>query len=276
MLLWSLALTARDRVHAASLVPIFLRLNVRRLPTLLLLAASLPLAHAVDAPEDVQAVFAKATQLLDAGHYAEAVPLLKDVTSRAPESPGGFMNLGLAAAESGDHRLAVQAWSRYHELVPNDTKAFGKIIQSYQALGLLRERDQVRDQLIAYRNSLPPDQRERFAFYVRDQFDVAGQHFIVLEYFEPKGPMRLYYKFTAVDKNHKAMYDFTLTSSDSETIAERELGRIGKYDRVYGLDKNEDGKSTVYDILTTSVSYDEVRSLVIGAMEGRSRLGPKQ
>jgi hypothetical protein len=72
------------------------------------------------------------------------------------------------------------------------------------------------------------------------------------------------------------MYDFTLTSSDSETIAERELGRIGKDGRIYGLDKNEDGKSTVYDILTTSVSYDEMRSLVIGAMEGRSRLGPKQ
>ena len=45
------------------------------------------------------------------------------------------MNLGLAAAQSGDHRLALQAWSRYHEMVPNDTKAFGKIIQACQALG---------------------------------------------------------------------------------------------------------------------------------------------
>jgi hypothetical protein len=32
----------------------------------------------------------------------------------------------------------------------------------------------------------------------------------------------------------------------------------------------------VYDLLTTAVSYDEVRSLVIEAMEGRSRLGPKR
>jgi tetratricopeptide (TPR) repeat protein len=249
---------------------------MHRLPVLLLLAASLSLAHAADVPEDIQAVFSKAAQLLDAGHYAEAVPLLKDVTSRAPDRPGGFMNLGLAAAESGDHRLALQAWSRYHEMVPSDTKAFGKIIQALQALGQPRERDQVRDQLIAYRNSLPPEQREGFAFYVRDQFDVAGQHFIVLEYFEPKSPMRLYYKFAAVDNNHKAIYDFTLTSGDSETLAARQLGRIGQDDRFYGLDKNENGKSTVYDLLTTAVSYDEVRSLVIAAMEGRSRLGPKR
>lgn len=246
-----------------------------RLVALFVLAVSASLAHAADAPEDVQAVFSKATRLIDAGRYAEAVPLLKDVTSRAPEAPGGWMNLGLASAESGDYRLALLAWSRYHEMVPDNTKAFGKIIQAHQALGQLKERDQVRDQLIAYRNSLPPDQRERFAFYVRDQFDVTGQHFMVLEYFEPKGPLRLYYKFTAVDKNHRAIYDFALTSSDSETAAARELGRIGKDDRMYGLDRNEGGRSTVYDLLTKAPSYDEVRSLVIAAVEGRSRLGPK-
>jgi predicted Zn-dependent protease len=96
---------------------------MHRLPILLLLAASLLLAHATDAPGDVQAVFSKAAQLLEAGHYAEAVPLLKDVTSRAPDRPGGVMNLGLAAAESGDHRLALQAWSRYHQMVLSATAA---------------------------------------------------------------------------------------------------------------------------------------------------------
>jgi hypothetical protein len=50
--------------------------------------------------------------------YTEAVPLLKDVTIRAPVGAGGWMNFGLAASESGDHRLALLAWSRYNELVP--------------------------------------------------------------------------------------------------------------------------------------------------------------
>lgn len=199
----------------------------------------------------------------------------RTLQGRSPQAPGAFSNLGLAAAESGDQRLALQAWSRYHELVPNDPKAFGKMIQAHQALGEFKERDQVREQLIAYRNALAPNERERLAFYVRDQFDVAGQHFMVLEYFEPKSPMRLYYKFTSVDSNHKAIYNFTLTSGDFETTTERQLGRIGEDDRFYGLDKNEDGKSTVYDLLTSLPSYDVLRSLVIDAVEGRSRLGPR-
>ena len=226
-------------------------------------------AQATDAPEDVQAVFSKAVQLLNAGHYAEAVPLLEDVTRRAPDRPGGFMNLGLAAAESGDHPLALRAWSRYHELVPDDTKAFGKIIQAYQALGQPKERDQVRDQLIAYRNSLPPEQREQFLFYIRDQFDVAGQRFMVFEYFEPKSPTRMYYKFLAVDANHKPVYNFTLTSGDADTSVAQQLGEVGKDDRIYALDRNEGTTSSLCGMLTT-LSYDTVRSLVIKSVEGRA------
>lgn len=239
-----------------------------RLPVLVLLVATSTAAHATDAPEDVQTTFSKAVQLLNAGHYAEAVPLLEDVTSRAPDRPGGFMNLGLAAEESGDHHLALQAWSRYHELVPNDTKAFGKIIQAYQALGQPQERDRVREQLIAYRNSLPPEQQERFAFYIRDQFNVAGQHFMVFEYFEPKSPTRLYYKFQAVDTGHKPIYNFTLTSGDAETNVARELGQIGRDDRIYALDKNQGTTSSLYGMLKT-VSYDDVKSIVIKAVEGQ-------
>jgi hypothetical protein len=66
--------------------------------------------------------------------------------------------------------------------------------------------------LISYRNSLPPEQQEPFKFYIRDQFDVAGQHFMAMEYFEPKSPTRLYYKFLAVDADHKPVYNFTLTN----------------------------------------------------------------
>jgi Flp pilus assembly protein TadD len=81
-----------------------------RLSVLFFLLATSTVAQAADAPEDVQTVFSEAVRLLNAGHYAQAVPLLEEVTTRAPDRPGGFMNLGLAAAESGDHKLALRAW----------------------------------------------------------------------------------------------------------------------------------------------------------------------
>jgi tetratricopeptide (TPR) repeat protein len=226
----------------------------------------LGIAHATDAPADVQAVFSRAAELVNGGHYTEALPLLKDLASQLPQSPAVFWNLGLAAAESRDERLALLAYSRYQELAPEERRGFYKLIQTCQALGRLKERDQVRAQLIAYRNALPPNERDQLAFYVRDQFDVAGQHFMVLEYFEPHSPMRLYYKFTSADSDHKAIYNFTLTSGDTETTAVRQLGHIGKDERLYGLDKNEDGKSTLYGLMKSLPSYDEVRSRVIDAV----------
>ncbi len=238
--------------------------NVRAL--LILAGISLGIAHATDAPEDVQAVFSRAAELVNSEQYTEALPLLKDLASQLPQSPGVFWNLGLAAAQSRDERLALHAYSRYHELAPEERRGFYKLIQTYQALGRLKERDQLREQLIAYRNALPSNERDQLAFYVRDQFDVAGQHFMVLEYFEPQSPMRLYYKFTSVDGNHKAIYNFTLTSGDTETTAVRRLGQIGADDRLYGLDKNEHGKSTLYGLMKSLPSYDEVRSRVIDAV----------
>jgi tetratricopeptide (TPR) repeat protein len=236
-------------------------------PALLVVAViGLGGAHTTTPPADLQAAFSRAAELVDSGHYAEALPLLKDLASQLPQSPGVLWNLGLAAAQSGDERLALEAYSRYHQLAPGERRGFYKLIQTYQALGQLKERDQVREQLIAYRNALPSSERDRLAFYVRDQFDVGGQHFMVLEYFEPKSPMRLYYKFTSVDSSHKAIYDFTLTSGDSETTAVRQLGHIGADDRLYGLDKNEHGKSTVYGLMKSLPSYDEVRSRVIAAV----------
>ncbi len=238
--------------------------NVRAL--LILAGISLGIAHATDAPEDVQALFSRAAELVNSEQYTEALPLLKDLASQLPQSPGVFWNLGLAAAQSRDERLALHAYSRYHELAPEERRGFYKLIQTYQALGRLKERDQLREQLIAYRNALPSNERDQLAFYVRDQFDVAGQHFMVLEYFEPHSPMRLYYKFTSADSDHKPIYNFTLTSGDTETTAVRRLGQIGADDRLYGLDKNEHGKSTLYGLMKSLPSYDEVRSRVIDAV----------
>jgi tetratricopeptide (TPR) repeat protein len=210
--------------------------NLRAL--LVVAAIGAGIAHPTDAPEDVQAVFSRAADLVDGGHYAEALPLLKELASQVPQSPGVLWNLGLAAAQCADEPLALAAYSRYHQLAPEERRGFYKLIQTYQVLGQLKERDQVREQLIAYRNALPSNERDQLAFYVRDQFDVAGQHFMVLEYFEPQSPMRLYYKFTSVDSSHKALYDFT--------------------------------RSTLYGLMKSLPSYDEVRSRVIDAVEGKS------
>jgi hypothetical protein len=132
--------------------------------------------RAGDAPEDLQTTFAKAIALMQAENFVDALPLLRDVANKAPDRPNVFWNLGIAPAAAGDKQLALKAWLQYHTLEPNDQKGAGKLIQSYQALDMRKERDRERDILLTARAALPPAHREKMPMYARDQFDVTGAH----------------------------------------------------------------------------------------------------
>src|SRR5438105_2650724 len=78
--------------------------------------------------------------------------------------------------------------------------------------------------------------------------------------------MRLYYTFTSVGSRHRAIYDYTLSRGDAETTVARQLGQIGADGRLYGLDRNEDGKSPLCGLMKSVPSYDAVRARVIAAV----------
>ena len=232
-----------------------------------------PIAGADDAPDAVQATFSSAVALLKADKFAEALPLLKELAVKAPDRPGVFWDLGIAATAVGDKQLALDAWLHYRDLKPDDVQALPKVIQGYQALGMTKERDSQRDRFLALRASLPAGERDKMAFYARDQFDAAGMHFVVLEYFEPHGPFGDLYRFEAVDSAHQPAYYFTLESDEKTTTTARQLGEIGKDERVYSLDKFEGRTHATFKLMRALPSYDTVRALVVDAAEGRIHPG---
>jgi len=225
--------------------------------------------RAGDAPEDLQTTFAKAIALMQAENFVDALPLLRDVANKAPDRPNVFWNLGIAAAAAGDKQLALKAWLQYHTLEPNDLKGAGKLIQSYQALDMLKERDRERDILLTARAALPPADREKMPMYARDQFDVTGAHMIVFEFFDPHGTIRTYYKFQALDASHNPLYYYALESDDATSTIAAELRQIGKNDRIFSLDKYYGQSHWTYQLLTALPTYDAVRASVISAVEGK-------
>jgi tetratricopeptide (TPR) repeat protein len=225
--------------------------------------------QAGDAPEDLQTTFAKAIALMQVENFVDALPLLRDVANKAPDRPNVFWNLGIAAAAAGDKQLALKAWLQYHTLEPNDLKGVVKLIQSYQALDMPKERDRERDNLLTARAALPPADREKMPMYARDQFDVIGTHMIVFEFFEPHGSIRTIYKFQALDASHKPLYYYALESDDSTSTVAAELGQIGKNDRIYSLDKYDGPAHSTYQLLNALPTYDAVRASVISAAEGK-------
>ncbi len=80
--------------------------NVRAL--LILAGISLGIAHATDAPEDVQAVFSRAAELVNSEQYTEALPLLKDLASQLPQSPEPAAAEPGSLLESGSRRGTVE------------------------------------------------------------------------------------------------------------------------------------------------------------------------
>ncbi len=59
-----------------------------------MLLATAPLAHAADAPPDVQAEFSTAVTLLQAEKFADALPLLREVATKVPDPSWRFLEPG--------------------------------------------------------------------------------------------------------------------------------------------------------------------------------------
>lgn len=238
----------------------------------LALAASERAAPA-EAGSDVQALFAKANELLQEKKFAEALPLYQELAQKVPNGSGVFANMALAAEGMRDHELAVRARLRFLELRPDDPQQMGSLMGNYQALGKLAERDAQREKIFARWNALPPADKDRVKAYVRDEFDAGGVHFIVTEYFAPAAPVNRIYRFDAVDSARKILYFFGLETGDPTTNIARELGTIKKDERIYSLDRYETKGQMLhhasFGLMSRQPDYDTVRVMVVNAVEGR-------
>lgn len=221
-----------------------------------------PYAHAAD-PE---ATFQRAITLLESQKYAEAVPLLKEVFAAYPNNQAVLWNLGIAAAEVGDDNLALETWNKYRANFPKDGKVLAKLIQTYQSLGRSADRDGERSTLIAFRTSLPRNERDAFSQYCREQFRVKGQKIMAFEIFEPAGPNRMYYRFSVLDSAGQEVSTFSLGSYDSTTQIARELREIPAEGRVYHVDKYASGSHATYGLFNSLPTYDTVRQIVVNAL----------
>jgi hypothetical protein len=232
-----------------------------------------PLLQAAEPVPEIQQMFTKATSLIEQKKFAEALPLLRELALKVPDGPGIFGNLALVALRLGDRELELQARLRYLELRPGDPREMAGVMQAYQALGRLKERDAQRERIFTMWRALPAADREKVKGYDRDEFDAGGMHVIVTEYFEPAAPYNILYRFDAVDASRKTLYFFTLENGDATTNAAREMGSIRKDERIYSLDRYETrgqvNTHSTFGLMTKRPDYDTVRTMVINAVEGR-------
>lgn len=259
--------SCRSRAAGAALPRGHAVIRIIALATLLLTAT----AVAAEKPDKLsaEAAFKTATELMGKKDYKRAIPYLTRVQTDLPVDSSVLWNLGLAFAAIGEHAKAIETWQSYRKIAPDDWQARTKLVQSYQALGDVKERDEEIKSLYEYqKNSSDPkvNSAERFC---REQAVMGKRSVYVFEYFSPSGDQKQFLRFCVLNKKGDVDYYISLGSYDSTTEIARELGEIAKDQRLYHLDEYTDNRHSTYAFFKTKPEYEEVRSMVLSVLEGK-------
>lgn len=225
------------------------------------------------ATQTPELAFKEATALMKKGQYKDAVPYLERVQREYPDNASVLWNLGIAQAETGNHREAVKIWQRYRKITPNEWQVVAKLVQAHQAAGDIKARDEALQELYDLRkgplNSSDIAKAERFC---REQWVTAtGRKVFAFEYFDPQGTRQQFFRFSVVDAAGKEDFYISLGSYDDTTAIARELGEIAKSGRVYHVDEYSKHGHTTYALFNVKPGYDQVRTNVVNILEGKMK-----
>ena len=91
--------------------------------------------------------FEMANTLMEQRKPGEALVHYKQALAVLPNEPSILFNAGVAAFGSKDYAYAAESWKQLKAVEPLDWHTRAKLIQAYQALGKLPERDKERAEL---------------------------------------------------------------------------------------------------------------------------------
>jgi tetratricopeptide (TPR) repeat protein len=238
---------------------------------------SLP-AFAQDlSPEQIAAAekaFKAGNDLLERRKYAEALTIYKQLLTTLPNNPSLLYNAGMAAFFTKDFATALEMWQHVKKDNPADWTIRAKLIQTYQALKKLPERDAERAELFAMWKKGEPAEFKHEIEYCREQFEVNGKQVMVFEEFELKGNRAIRYVFSILDETGKAEeFRISLGSYDTTNGIWTELQnpKPKEGERLFHLDGYfKDGSHTTYGMYPPpEPSYDQIREIVVKILENK-------
>ena len=182
----------------------------------------------------------------------------------------------MAAFWTKDYTAALDMWKRAKGVEPTDYRIREKLIQAYQALNKLTERDVERAELFAmWKKGEPAELKQEFE-YCRDQFEVNGKYVMAFEHFELKGNRALRYAFIILNETRNAE-DFRITFGSYDTTnniwSQLQNPKPKEGERLFHLDGyyKGGGHATFGMYPPPEPSYDKVREIVVKILEGKDK-----
>jgi tetratricopeptide (TPR) repeat protein len=238
---------------------------------LALSAPSVVLAqHKAQSEDAAEKAFQGGNGLMQQGKYCEALARYQEGLAISPDASPILYNAGLAAHRCKDYAAAVKLWGRLKALDPEDWQVRAKLVQGYQALGQLRERDAERAALFELRKRGANEELSKRIEYCREQFEAGGEKVMAFEHFELKGERALRYVFSILnDAGDAEKHRISLGSYDSTNQFWHETAKPRPKDdeRLFHLDGYYDWGHATYGMYFPEPSYEEIRKVVIEILE---------
>jgi tetratricopeptide (TPR) repeat protein len=219
-----------------------------------------------ETPQTAESALDTGNRLMEGGKYCEALKAYKGGLGVNPTGAELLYNGGLAALQCRDFVAALDCLGRLKKLDPDDWQVRAKLVQTYQALGKIAERDTERTELFAMRKRGSNQELSGQTQYCRDRFDAAGEHIMSFEHFELTGERAVRYTFDIIGTTGKeAKYRISLGSYDSTNAVWHQSTKPAPPPeaRLFHLDGYWDNSHVTYAMFPSEPSYDEVRALVV-------------
>lgn len=201
-------------------------------------------------------------QLIREGRHAELFQAFREMLEATPDDPGLLYNASLSAYRSGQFLEAADYLNRLKGLAPQDFRVRAKLVQVYEALQNLPEREKERDELLALYTKLKADPNMP-PNYCRDQFTVGDRAVQAFENFEFGGDMAVRYIFYVFRAGgERPEYSISLGSYATTNQYMRERGSLQPGERLFHLDEYRPGGHRSLQFYKNEPPYDVVKSAV--------------
>jgi tetratricopeptide (TPR) repeat protein len=224
--------------------------------------------------EQLEKTFAAANTLMEQHKYAEALARYKEALALAPDEPAILFNGGLAAYQSKNFDTAADLWQRLKKIDPADWHTRAKLVQAYQALGKLPERDAERAELFGWWKSGDNPELSKQVEYCREQFEVSKFKVMAFEHFELKGERALRYVFSILNEKGDAEdFRISLGSYEMTNAIWRETTnpKPKPGERLFHLDGYFKWGHATYGMYAPEPSYEQVRASVVKILEEKAK-----
>ncbi|HEY1499844.1 MAG TPA: hypothetical protein VGF88_09720 [Acidobacteriaceae bacterium] len=208
---------------------------------------------------------------LRANNPRKALADFQQVLQSDPNNTAANLLASTAAVELYQGQLAVQYAEKAKQLDPSNWKIHTTLVAAYSAAGMKQQRDGERRLLEELHRTGASDARVATGFLV-EMFPVGAYRVDAVEYFEPVGKFRTYYRFLVRQADGHRVWEIDVESDDfdQKSWAAAHADQAAAGERQFQVTGHgEEGNPIDYRVFSGKPDYDNIRVMVVEVLRSR-------